>query len=397
MTCRDRTITRTCCSPKVRHEDPSSQLPRVTVVTHSPSPYQVELFDEVARQDRVRLNVIYLHARDKQRLWQTTKPFHDSILLTEPSVDVDAVARSTVDENLLVLNYYKHPFVKEVLQRRKRIRKPMCFWGERPLLHSLSPLSGLFRMWRLRAIHLTHAPIWGIGSMAVTAYGREFGSGHQYVNLPYFSNLERFENTVRKPLSKERVFLFSGLLCHRKGTELLANAFARLAAEFSHVRLRVVGYGPMEAAMKEQLSSMADRVEFTGFCPWDRLHLEYAKGDILCVPSRHDGWGLVVPEGLAAGLPVISTVQTGAAVEFIKPGHNGWLHPPGEGEGLYRAMRLAATLTDEQWHDMSHRARISVAQHTLQHGAVKFIESAISAIAGKVTQPKSSPIENVPA
>ncbi|WP_211325524.1 glycosyltransferase family 4 protein [Roseimicrobium gellanilyticum] len=388
-----RTISRL---NNVKSEDFNIQLPRVTVVTHSPSPYQVELFDEAARMGSLQLSVIYLHARDKQRLWQTTKPFHDSILLTDPNVDVNAVARSTDEADLLVLNYYKHPFVKHVLQRRKRIRKPMCFWGERPLLHSLSPLSGLFRMWRLRAIHLTHAPIWGIGSMAVTAYRREFGSGHEYVNIPYFSNLEKFGSVPRSPLSKERVFLFSGMLCHRKGTDLLAHAFARLAAEFNHVRLRVVGYGPMEAEMKEQLSSLSDRVDFTGFCPWDRLHLEYAKGDILCVPSRHDGWGLVVPEGLAAGLPVVSTIQTGAAVEFIKPGHNGWLHPPGEGEGLYRSMRLAATLTDEQWHDMSHRARISVAQHSLQRGAAKLIESAIAAMPGRTIQPKGSPVENFP-
>jgi glycosyltransferase involved in cell wall biosynthesis len=34
-----------------------------------------------------------------------------------------------------------------------------------------------------------------------------------------------------------------------------------------------------------------------------------------------------VPEGLAAGLPVIGTHQTGAAVEFIRPGRNGWLIP----------------------------------------------------------------------
>ncbi|MEZ0276573.1 MAG: glycosyltransferase family 4 protein, partial [Roseimicrobium sp.] len=195
--------------------------------------------------------------------------------------------------------------------------------------------------------------------MAVTAYRREFGDGHEYSNIPYFSDLQRFGDALRKPESRERVFLFSGSLCLRKGADLLTQAFSRLAADFPFVRLRIVGYGPLENEMKQQLVPLAKRVDFTGFCPWDRLHIEYAQGDVLCVPSRHDGWGLVVPEGLAAGLPVVSTSQTGAAVEFIKPGHNGWLHPPGEGEGLYRAMRLAAALTDEQWHDMSRRARDS--------------------------------------
>jgi glycosyltransferase involved in cell wall biosynthesis len=348
------------------------------------------LFDEITKQGQIALKVIYLYTKDRQRLWQTTKPFHDSMLLTETSVSSNVAARETDDAALLVLNYYKHPLVKHLLHRRKKLGKPMCFWGERPLLHPVSFLSGLRRIWRLRSLHQTHAHIWGIGSMAVAAYRREFGSGHVYANIPYFSDLERFGNALRKPQSKERVFLFSGSLCHRKGTDLLANAFATLAAEFDFVRLRVVGYGPMEAKMREQLSSVSDRVNFTGFCPWDRLHLEYAQGDVLCVPSRHDGWGLVVPEGLSAGLPVISTLQTGAAVEFIKPGHNGWLHRPGEGVGLYRAMRQAATLTDEQWQEMSRIARTSVAKHTLQQGAAKFIESAISAMAvGSVQHPQA--------
>ena len=365
------------------------------MVTHSPSPYQVELFDAIARQEQVRLNVIYLYARDQQRLWQTTPPFHDSVLLTDASVNTDQVAADTDDANLLVLNYYKHPFIGRLLRRRKRRGKTMCFWGERPLLHFLSPLSRLIRAWRLRAIHRMRAPVWGIGSMAVTAYRNEFGARHEFANIPYFSDLERFGTAPRKPWSKERVILFSGSLCHRKGVDLLAEAFARLASDFTFVRLRVVGYGPLEAEMKQHLALLADRVDFTGFCPWDRLHLEYAQSDILCVPSRHDGWGLVVPEGLAAGLPIVSTLQTGAAVEFIKPGHNGWLLPPGEGEGLYRALRQAATLTEEQWHDMSRIARNSVAQHTLQNGAKRFIAAALSAISTKSAQPSSRMVGTV--
>lgn len=365
----------------------SARLPRVTVVTHSPSPYQVELFNEVASQARLDLHVVYLYERDQQRLWKKEIPLHRGTLLSDHDTDTEALLRSTDEADLLVLNYYKHPFAKDVLQRRKRLGKPMCFWGERPLIHWGSPVSKFLRQWRLRAIRQTRSPVWGIGAMAVSAYRREFGPHHEYANLPYFSNLARFQDAPRKPPSKERVFLYSGTLCHRKGTDLLTKAFLKLAAEYENVHLRIVGYGPMEAAMKEQLSSVASRVDFTGFCPWDQLHLQYAQRDILCAPSRHDGWGLVVPEGLSAGLPVISTTQTGAAVEFIRPGVNGWLAPPGDDAVLYESMRRAAALTAEQWHEMSRQARESVAQHTLDRGASRFIEAALTAIGNQSTPP----------
>jgi glycosyltransferase involved in cell wall biosynthesis len=65
--------------------------------------------------------------------------------------------------------------------------------------------------------------------------------------------------------------------------------------------------------------------------------------DVLCVPSRYDGWGLVVPEGLASGLPVIATDRMGAALEFVENGRNGWLIPAGDGSAV-NAMREAALM-----------------------------------------------------
>jgi glycosyltransferase involved in cell wall biosynthesis len=124
-----------------------------------------------------------------------------------------------------------------------------------------------------------------------------------------------------------------------------------------------------------------ERVEFIGFRDWNDLPQEYAGADILCVPSRHDGWGLVVPEGLAAGLPIISTQQTGAAVEFVKPDSNGWLIPRVDEELLYRAMSEAASLSDTQLGKMSLLARESVAGHSLENGAERFVDAACAAIA----------------
>jgi glycosyltransferase involved in cell wall biosynthesis len=185
---------------------------------------------------------------------------------------------------------------------------------------------------------------------------------------------------MHKPDDTNCVFLFSGALSHRKGVDLLASAFARLAPDFPRTRLRVMGCGALESLMRQRLQGCMDRVEFTGFLDWKDLPPEYAKADFLCVPSRHDGWGLVVPEGLAAGLPVISTRQTGAAVEFIRTAQNGWLIPENDEGALYRAMCEAASQRVEQRSEMSSFARQSVAAHSLENGARRFVEAANAAL-----------------
>jgi glycosyltransferase involved in cell wall biosynthesis len=231
-------------------------------------------------------------------------------------------------------------------------------------------------------LHGSAAPIWGTGNLAVEAYRREFGPRRDYFNLPYYSDLRRFEHASRSGRVRrgQTTFLYSGSLNRRKGVDLLARAFCRLAAELPEVRLRLVGDGPLRPQLERDLGGLGGRVEFAGFRDWDALPAEYAQGDVLCVPSRHDGWGLVVPEGMAAGLPVISTEATGAAVDLIDPSENGWRVSPGDADALHRAMREAASLTDEELTRRSAAAIRRVESHSLERGAEHFLRCADEAL-----------------
>jgi glycosyltransferase involved in cell wall biosynthesis len=236
------------------------------------------------------------------------------------------------------------------------------------------------RKWKLSKLHRAPVPIWGIGKFAVDEYRREFGSRREYFNLPYFSDLQRFENADREERA-ERVFLFSGSLIERKGVDLLARAFVRLVNQGVNARLKIVGEGELRQSVEQTLAAVRDRVEFAGFKHWNELPREYASADVLCVPSRYDGWGLVVPEGLASGLPVIGTDRMGAALEFIETGRNGWLIPAANEEALLAAMREAALMSQQDLAVLGRSARESVRAHTLENGAARFVNFAQEAIA----------------
>jgi len=342
---------------------------RVFVLTDCPSPYQVELFNEIEAQGECSLEVAYLRSRDPDRQWKSSEIRHACVELNGSMSRACETARAA---DLVVFNYYRHPNAETLIDERAACRGPWCFWGERPGLRHPAWAGRLLRRWKLAKLHASAAPIWGIGQFAVDGYREEFGAGRAYFNLPYFSDLDRFKVRVSEN-KRERTFLFSGSLIERKGVDLLARAFVRLAREVAQVKLRIVGDGELRESIAQTLRPVSERIEFVGFKDWEELPAEYARADVLCVPSRYDGWGLVVPEGLAAALPVIATDRMGAALEFVESGVNGWMIRAGDEEALLTVMREAALMPLDE---MGRRARESVSGHTLKSGAVRFVEYA---------------------
>ncbi len=354
---------------------------KVFVLTDCPSPYQVELFNEIESRGECSLEVAYLRSRDPNRYWKKSEIRHASIELDGSNGEVSHACESARTADLVVFNYYRHPNAERLIAERAELHTPWCFWGERPGFHQPEWAGRLLRKWKLLKLHSSLVPIWGIGKFAVVEYKREFGAQRAYSNLPYFSNLQRFTTATRYEKT-ERMFLFSGSLIHRKGVDLLAAAFVQLARENSNVRLRIVGDGELRESLAQTLRPVCERVEFVGFRDWNEVPEEYAKADVLCVPSRYDGWGLVVPEGLASGLPVIATDRMGAALEFVGTGRNGWLIPAGDQMALVAAMREAALISSSELARLGDVARESVSAHTLENGAARFMRCAREAVTG---------------
>jgi glycosyltransferase involved in cell wall biosynthesis len=102
-----------------------------------------------------------------------------------------------------------------------------------------------------------------------------------------------------------------------------------------------------------------------------RVLEEFLRSDLLIFPTLCDGFGLVVPEALSKGLPVLTTTRAGAA-DLIRDGENGVLVEAGSADDLLRglvwaqsnrqrlaSMRPAALETSQshQWQDYRYRLR----------------------------------------
>ena len=364
----------------LRVESPTHRL-RIVVLTQLTSPYQVEFFNAFADLNDCELTVIYLTSQDRSRKWKLENILHNHIILSQTPELKGEAASLILNADVTVFNCYTNLFALHTLSRRARMGKPWVFWGERPGFFQIGPPSQWFRRVVLHSLHQSSVPIWGVGQFGIEGYRSEFGKEHPYSNMPYFSDLGRFfEIKPTETLSRPRTLLYSGALSKRKGSDLLAKAFAKIAEEDSTVRLCIVGDGPEKVAMETILGSCADRVEWAGFQDWQDLPRFYSKGDIFCFPSRYDGWGLALVEALASGLPAIATDQTGSAIDLISHGHNGWLVKADDLSALVIAIRDALSVPADPFSEMKAAARQSVKDQSVKEGARKFITEAQHAV-----------------
>ena len=347
----------------------------IVVITTIPSPYQIEYFDSISSQTKLR--AVYLHTSCPTGSWKTVQPNHESLFLDRVNNSEARLCRWIDEADLVVFSHYRSSIVRRAMARRQAAGQPWCFWGERLGYRGLGWFGSASRYFLMRSVQRSRAPIWAMGSWAIESYRRECGSARQYFNVPYCSNLSRFRAAGEQRTSTDTFrFLYSGSLIHRKGVDLLSLAFNRLARQLPRVSLAVIGHGPLRSKMEAILMSVSDRVTFIGPIDWQALPVYYAQADVLCAPSRYDGWGLIVPEGLASGLPVIATNCMGAAFDLIRPGINGWSIPAGDENTLYRAMLEAVTMGSSKRRDMSECAKTVIETHNLHAGTDRFLDAA---------------------
>ncbi len=139
----------------------------------------------------------------------------------------------------------------------------------------------------------------------------------------------------------EGVFLYAGTLSVRKGVHYLLEAWRRLAPS-SRVELRLVGALDLPASL---LRNLPGKVTVTGSVPKAELSRHYLEASLLLFPTLCDGFGMVLTEAMAHGVPVLATTAAGAA-SFVRNGWNGFVIAPANLEELTETLRWCVNNPD---------------------------------------------------
>ena len=132
----------------------------------------------------------------------------------------------------------------------------------------------------------------------------------------------------RPVTESEPVVVFAGRHIPEKRVPAIAPAIARVRDRLPDVRAVILGDGPEREMVRRRIDEdgLSDIIEVPGFVASEAVDAAIARAMCLLLPSRREGYGLVVVEAASHGTPsVVVAGEDNAALELIEEGVNGFV------------------------------------------------------------------------
>ena len=150
---------------------------------------------------------------------------------------------------------------------------------------------------------------------------------------PELSNVVKIPDALpfkiegKSELSAKRV-LSIGRYAYDKGNDLLLQAWAIIEKQNPDWTLDIYGNGNREPYQKQMVELGVDQQRCHLFGPVADVKKEYLSSSVFVLPSRFEGFGLVIIEAMACGVPVVAFDCENGPRSIITDGENGFLIPP---------------------------------------------------------------------
>jgi glycosyltransferase involved in cell wall biosynthesis len=172
-----------------------------------------------------------------------------------------------------------------------------------------------------------------------------------------------------------RVILSVGSVIHRKGTDLLVDAFFSLARDYPDLYLVLVGPatkdesagvdGAFVEGLRQKITNIGlkERVIFTGRIDDDFTIADYYRAaNVFAFPTHQEGLPNALQEALSTGLPVVATHLVGITDLLVKNDETGFLIPSDDVPALREKLQWILNNPD-QARKLGDAARIRAIQH----------------------------------
>ena len=147
---------------------------------------------------------------------------------------------------------------------------------------------------------------------------------------------KRLEVRLQLGIGEEDMFfLFVGRLTQDKGVLDLAHAFIGLPLGAAHLVFMGPDEGHMQAEIERITEHVKGYVHFVSYSDVPELYM--AAADVLCLPSYREGFGTVVIEAAAVGIPAIASRIYGVS-DAVVDGKTGLLHEPHDISAIQNCM-----------------------------------------------------------
>ena len=123
-----------------------------------------------------------------------------------------------------------------------------------------------------------------------------------------------------------------------------------------HLKLKIIGTGPLEERLKARCDGHADNIEFLGFKKGVELYELVKNAKFVCVPSEwYENCPMTIIEGFTLAVPVIGA-RIGGIPELVAEGENGFLFDSGSLDSLNEAITKSESLLEADYMRMKNNA-----------------------------------------
>jgi glycosyltransferase involved in cell wall biosynthesis len=213
-------------------------------------------------------------------------------------------------------------------------------------------------------------------SEAIRQRAIEFGIPGEKITVNYIGiDISKFTPGGIPIAQRPPHVLFVGRLVEKKGCRYLIEAMSAVQKDVPDARLIVVGDGPLRHGLEQLAQRIGVNVDFRGAQSSAYVKRELNAARVFCLPSvtaesgDAEGFGLVLLEAQASGVPVVTSARGGAA-EGIREGVTGYRFAEGDIEilaakliSLLKENKILRQMSEQgsryvaQEFDLTHRAR----------------------------------------
>jgi len=144
--------------------------------------------------------------------------------------------------------------------------------------------------------------------------------------------------------------IFVGRLAPHKHVDHLIEVFSKLITDFPDLKLEIIGDGVERSRLKAMVDDfgVGESVRFHHNLSYREVISMIGGARVLVLPSTREGFGMVLAEAGACGVPAVA-YRSGGVVEVIDDGENGFLVEPCDKEALHDRIKLL--ISDDELRD----------------------------------------------
>jgi glycosyltransferase involved in cell wall biosynthesis len=349
----------------------------ICFITNIPAPYR-ERIHEIVASELGNYKVIYCHEKESNRVWNFSYGKYVKYFLKKRVLNIsgryvhfnfDVInVLNAIKPSVVITDGYTPTYLFSFLWSKLNRKKHICMsdgW-----LQSERNLSFFHKMLRKIIVKRSHA--WIGASKHSMVLLKFYGAKQEGI----FQSHLCIDNATFKSLpfgNRNYDIMFSGQFIHRKMPDFFSDVAGIIKKKSGICKTLVLGSGQLEERFKNNLRNNNVEASFKGFIQQDDLPIHYSNAKIFLFPTREEPWGIVANEACAAGTPVITCNNAGAANDLIIDGYNGFILPLNAELWADHAIKLLGNI--DIWKKISNNAIQKVKEYNFENAASGIISA----------------------